>query len=195
MHEAAINLFQLLVQAGAVPGRDFSCDKANQGFRLSERGLQLLTEAYPEVDWHDILLPADQTPIADQLQQLLGVSFVEQLLAFMQGRLKDLPDSQAAWYLRQIVIGVEERTELALLPLLQERLDLAGQARLEWLLRLPDEAIETCEDWIHDVILAAGGSAEDFEVSDQCEVWLTESGFERLSLVWQGQCTLQVVRR
>jgi hypothetical protein len=44
MHSAAIELFQLLVQAGAVPGEDFSCDPNRQGYRLNQRSLELLSK-------------------------------------------------------------------------------------------------------------------------------------------------------
>ncbi|MBD2259174.1 hypothetical protein [Pseudanabaena sp. FACHB-2040] len=189
MHSAAVDLFQMLVQAGAVPGEDFSCDGENEAFRLGERCHELLRHAYPDVDWDDIFAPCpyDASPEIAMLHQHLGVPFVDRLLAQMHCRLQELPDAEAAWYLRQLLVGVEQRTGLLLYPLLTEEMTLSALARLEWLLRLED--VEPCSFWLEDLILAAGGSPEDVQISEN-DCWLTEQGMDLLEMLWAGEVEL-----
>lgn len=196
MHSTAVDLFQLLVQAGAVPGEDFSCDGENQAFRLNERCYDLLRQAYPEVHWDDVFAPCPYDPSAEIeiLHDYLGVPFVDRLLEKIQHRLHQLPDAQAAWYLRQLLGGVEQRTGLLLYPLLEAQVTLSTQARLEWLLRL--EEVELCDVWLEDLILAAGGTQEDVQLSDR-GCWLTERGIELLEILWEGdvEFTLEPIRQ
>lgn len=188
MHKAAVDLFQLLVQAGAVPGDDFSCDIDQQAYRLNERCYELLQSAYPDVNWLDVLgVPyADVSKEIESLHHQLNCPFVDNLVARMSFRLETLPDNQAAGYVQVLLTGVERATGIALYPLLAKRLAIPGQARLEWLLR--QEAVEVPEDkCLLDLVLAAGGSEEEYDVR-QGELWLTEVGYQRLSLVWDGGC-------
>ncbi len=39
MHREAIELFRMLINAGAVPGKDFSCDAQSGGYLLSQHSL------------------------------------------------------------------------------------------------------------------------------------------------------------
>lgn len=190
MHQAAIDLFQLLIQAGAVPGTDFSCDADQQAYRLNERCHHLLAEAYPDIDWQQVLgVPYENVErhIA-ALHQQLGCPFVDTLIERMVVRLSTLPDREAAGYLQGILVGVESATGLALYPFLAGQWDMAGQLRLEWLLRQEDIVIpgSIC---LLDLLLAAGGGEDDCEI-DQGEILLTEHGWQRLSYVWNGECTL-----
>jgi len=190
MHQAAIDLFQLLVQAGAVPGQDFSCDAEHQAYHLSDRCYDLLQTAYPEVDWLDIL-GSPYANVAAQIEALheqLGYPFIETLITRMVDRAATLPDDHAAGYVQAILVGVESATGIALYPFLAEALDMAGQARLEWLLRQEVVAIpgEVC---LLDLIMAAGGTEADCDCQNG-EIWLTESGWRRLSQVWDGESTL-----
>ncbi|MDB9529891.1 hypothetical protein PN498_28150 [Oscillatoria sp. CS-180] len=191
MHQAAIDLFQLLVQAGAVPGQDFSCDPDQQAYHLNERCYDLLQRAYPEVDWHDVL----GAPFAgimqriEKLHQQLGCPFVTNIVASMQHRLPHLPDDLAAGYIQAILIGVESATGIALYPFLMETFSLTEQARLEWLLRQEAIAIPG-SDCLMDLIMAAGANTSDFAVQNG-ETVLTEAGWQRLSVVWDGDCLLQ----
>lgn len=191
MHSTAVDLFQMLVQAGAVPGEDFSCDGENQAFHLGERCYELLQNAYPEVDWDDLFTPApyDASPEIELLHQHLGVPFVDRLLNRIRCRIQELPDAEAAWYLRQLLIGVEQGTGLLLYPLLTKDMNLAALARLEWLLRLED--IAPCDCWLEDLILAAGGSPEDVQISPN-GCWLTERGMSLLEMLWAGEVELTV---
>jgi len=94
MHQAAVDLFQLLVQAGAIPGQDFSCDAAQQAYHLNERCYGLLQDAYPDVDWQDILGDpyAELEKRIEALHEQLGCAFVSNLLMQMRDRLAQLPD-------------------------------------------------------------------------------------------------------
>jgi hypothetical protein len=190
MRQAAIDLFQLLTQAGAVPGQDFSCDAEQQSYHLNERCYDLLQAAFPEIDWLEVLGDPYAAIAAriDTLHQTLGHDFVDQLVGLMVHRLATLPDPEAAGYVQAILVGVESATGIALFPFLQASLNLSGQARLEWLLRQDMVAIpgDAC---LTDLLQAAGATAADYETQSG-ELWLTEAGWQRLSLVWDGDCTL-----
>ncbi|WP_027269225.1 hypothetical protein [Leptolyngbya sp. PCC 6406] len=193
MHQSAVDLFQLLLQAGAVPGEDFSCDGERQAFHLNDRCHHLLQHAYPEVDWEDVLGISQgwsETAISD-LHAALGCPFVDILVATMATRLPTLADNAAASYLCTLLMGVDAATGIVLYPLLMERLDMAGQARLEWLLRqVPEEP--TGPEWIQDLVLAAGGTATDCPMQGD-EVLLTERGWTLMTKVWQGDWALTPV--
>ncbi|RZM75043.1 hypothetical protein [Leptolyngbya iicbica] len=190
MRQTAVDLFQLLVEAGAVPGQDFSCDAEQAAFHLNERCYDLLQAAFPQVDWSDVL-GAPQAGVQHQIEALheaLGSHFVDQLVALMVSRLTALADDEAAGYVQAILVGVESATGIAIFPFLQAALDWAGQARLEWLLRQTAIAIpgELC---LQDLLQAAGATSQDYE-THAGELWLTEAGWQRLALVWDGECTL-----
>lgn len=189
MHDAAVDFFQMLVQAGAVPGEDFSCDGENQAFHLHERCYELLQLAYPEVNWDEVFecSPYDPQSAIDALHEHLGVPFIDRLVASIQNRLRKLPDSQAAWYLRQLLGGIEQRTGLQLYPLIEEALPLAAQVRLSWLLHYGE--IEPCNLWLSDLVLAAGGTDEDVELSDD-GCWVSERGMLLLETLWAGEYEL-----
>ncbi|NER82437.1 MAG: hypothetical protein F6K42_23310, partial [Leptolyngbya sp. SIO1D8] len=105
MHEAAIDFFKTLVQAGAVPGEDFSCDLEHQAYRLNERCYALLQAAYPDVDWRDILgLP--RSTVSQQvavLHEQLGCPFVDNLIPQIISRMKTLSDVEAAGYVQALL--------------------------------------------------------------------------------------------
>jgi hypothetical protein len=182
MHREAIELFRMLVQAGAVPGEDFSCDGQQGGYRLTQRSLDLLTAAYPDIDWSDLCAEPSQ-PLVQDLHEDLATAFVDVLLWRMKDRLNYLSDAQAAWYLTQILVGVQQRTGLNLLPLLVETVGLSGQVRLEWLLRL--ETVDPCDYWLYDLVTAAGGDTDDV-AWDEFGIYLTEKGLSLLEKVWLG---------
>lgn len=182
MHREAIELFRLLVQAGAVPGEDFSCDEQSGGYRLTQRSLDLLAAAYPEIDWSDLCAEPHQQ-IAQSLHQELQTPFIDNLLWRIKDRLNYLSDAEGSWYLNQILVGVQQRTGLNLLPLLSETVGLSGQVRLEWLLRL--EAVEPCDYWLYDLVMAAGGTPEDV-AWDEFGIYLSENGLTLLEQVWIG---------
>ena len=191
MNAATTELVHLLIQAGAIPGEDFSCDGEHQALRLNARCYTLLERAYPEVDWADILgQPQDwvDAAIAD-LHHRLGCPFVDTLTQRMATRLPHLNDEAAIAYVQTLLWGVEAATGLALYPQLVAALDLASQVRLAWLLR-PGETGEEAplpwdSAWLGDVLGAAGGTPLDFQ-GDGDGVLLTERGLGLLSQVWQG---------
>lgn len=187
MHESVVDLCQMLVQAGALPGEDFSCDGGQAALYLSERGYTLLQQTYPELDWSEIFgNPYDhvEAEIA-ALHQQLGCPFVDNLLAAMGDRLATLSNAAAGHYLHHTLTGVETATGIALYPFLVEHLDLSGQARLEWLLRQPLHATQEVT-WIQDLVVAAGGAPEDCHILRD-QVLLTEVGWQLMAQVWQGE--------
>lgn len=191
MHDAVLELVQLLVQAGAIPGTDFSCDPERQAFWMNNRSYTLLRDSYPEVDWDEIFVGAQCAPPAiTALHEQLGVPFADRLADRIVQQFQTLPHDQVAWYLQQVFSGVERRTGIALYPLLANRLNLTELARLEWLLR-EEVAIAPCQTWIEDVILAAGGHPDDVEWQDG-EIYLTEQGMKLLETVWMGEEEIEV---
>jgi hypothetical protein len=182
MHREAIDLFRMLIEAGAVPGEDFSCDEQHGGYRLTQRSLDLLAATYPTIDWSTLC--ADLQPqMVQELHKNLDTPFVDALVWRMKDRLNNLSDAQGAWYLNQILVGVQQRTGLNLLPPLVHAVGLAGEVRLEWLLRLTE--LEPCDYWIYDLVMAAGG--HDTDVAwDEFGIYLTEQGLHLLEQVWIG---------
>lgn len=192
MHQPAVDLFQLLVQAGAVPGQDFSCDANQQAYHLNARCYHLLQQAYPDIDWHEVLgAPYESLEAAiAALHEYLGCPFIDNLAERMATRLSQLSDRAAAGYVQCILAGVESATGIALYPFLAARLDMTGKARLEWLAR--QETVELVgSEWLQDLVEAAGGHPSDCGLQGD-EVLLTEAGWQRLSCVWQGQDMLNV---
>lgn len=188
MADDAIQLFRMLVDAGAKPGEDFSYDLQTASAQISDRAFEKLKVAYPEVDWASICERVEVDPAlpAEYLNAYLGVNFVGRMLARVEQRLDELDNAQAAWYLHQVLGGVEHRTNVSLYVLLQRQLPLTKQARLETLLRHP---ADPCYVWMSDLIEAAGGSPEDIELNG-AEATLTQYGLGLLTAVWAGEYDL-----
>ncbi|MEM8807769.1 MAG: hypothetical protein AAGF01_17250 [Cyanobacteria bacterium P01_G01_bin.38] len=186
MHPDSVQLFRMLIQAGANPGEDFSCDSSNQTIRMNERSFVMLQNAFPEIDWHASaqMIERDvQTP-ASQLEAALGVPFIEQILSSIEQRSQQLPATEAAWYLQQLMGGVERRTGISLYHCLHQNAPLPLRVRIDAL--LDDQNPTPCNDWIGDLILAAGGDPSDFEVEGH-EVLLSERGMALFEYVWAGE--------
>ena len=132
MADDAVQLFRMLIEAGATPGEDFSYDLETASAQISDRAFEQLKAAFPEVDWDSICEQIELDPAvpAEYLDTYLGTHFVEQMLTRIEQRLDQLAHGQAAWYLQQVLGGVEQRTHVSLYVLLQRRLSLAKQARL-----------------------------------------------------------------
>lgn len=190
-HQQAVEIFQLLVTVGATPGEDFSFDAEMGVCGLSDRAHQLLQQAYPDIDWSDVLTPlpmdSDAQAIA-LLHEHLGIDFVPRILETVRHRLYQLPLRQAAGYLRQVLGGVEQRTHISLYLQLQPLLDDASQVRLDYLL-FQESDPEPCDYWLTDLIVAAGGSEADVQF-DGSGVLISESGLRRLAEVWLGDYDL-----
>ncbi len=189
MADDAIKLFRMLVDAGAKPGEDFSYDLQTASAQISDRAFEKLQAAYPEIDWLGICerVEIDPNLPAEYLNTYLGIDFVERLLLCIEQRLEELSDQQAAWYLQQVLSGVEHRTNVSLYVLLQRRLSLSKQARLEILLR--QQQTQPCYLWIADLVEAAGGSPQDVELQGT-EATLTQVGLALLTTVWAGEYDL-----
>ncbi len=190
MADDAIQLFRMLVEAGAQPGEDFSYDLQNHSAQVSDRAFEKLKAAYPEVDWLSICEQVEIDPDlpAEYLNAYLGIDFVERILVRIAQRLDTLEDTQATWYLQQILGGVEHRTNVPLYVLLQRRLSLDKQARLELLLR---QEATPCYEWMSDLIESAGGNAEDIEIYNE-EALLSQKGLALLTTVWTGEYDLHI---
>ncbi|MGB3493391.1 MAG: hypothetical protein WBA57_11725 [Elainellaceae cyanobacterium] len=190
MHQDTLSLVKLLIQAGATPGQDFSCDLHAESCHINENGFQLLQNAYPEIDWGSFaeFVEIDDQQAVDSLHQHLGINFVERILGLIQRQLRQLPSEKASWYLQQVLGGVEQRTGIPLLRYLLEQADLPRRLRVECLLH--DEAAATpCSEWMTDLVIAAGGTPDDVTFDGEDAV-LTERGLRLLATVWAGEYNL-----
>ncbi|MEM7063737.1 MAG: hypothetical protein AAF572_11305 [Cyanobacteria bacterium P01_B01_bin.77] len=190
MHSEDIQLFRMLVEAGAQPGEDFSYDLSQGTCRINERGFILLQNAFPDIDWPQIssMNQPDLDGPIDALQQHLGVDFTTELVARIKYRLAQLSTNAAAWYIHQILGGVEQRTGIALYQLLQQKLPVETCQHLDQLLKLTP--ITPCNIWIEDLVLAAGGAPHDIEYDGE-EVLISEAGIVLLNQVWTGELEVQ----
>lgn len=191
MHQNSFELFKMLVKAGATPGEDFSCNGEEGNCSLSERGYQLLKRTYPDIDWDDIthIVEHDDEQAVDLLHNHLGIDFTNRILDKISHRMAHLTDAKVAWYLQQVLWGVEQKTGVSLQKRLREKLDLARLLRVELLLRRQEEELEPCGEWIRDLVLAAGGDPGDFELQSDGAL-LTERGIRLLAAVWAGNSDL-----
>lgn len=190
MHSEDIQLFRMLVEAGAQPGEDFSYDLSQGTCRINERGFILLQNAFPDIDWQQIssMSQPDLDGPVKTLHQHLGVDFITELIARIGQRLAQLPTNEAAWYAHQILGGVEQRTGIALYQLIQRTLPAETCQHLDQLLKLTP--ITPCNVWIEDLVIAAGGALHDIEY-DGDEVLLSETGIVLLNQVWTGELEIQ----
>lgn len=187
MEKEALNLFQLLVQAGAVPGKHFSFNAAEEVCLVTEQGYQLLKQKFPQFAWDEIfeVYETDPQQAIAAVHNYLGVNFVDRILERINRRLRELPQSKAAWYIRQVLGGVEQRTGISLYRLLSKKLSLTRRAHVECLLH-PDAKVEPCGEWIGDLVQAAGGSKQDVTL-EQGEAVLNERAMRLLASVWAGE--------
>ncbi len=188
MADDAVQLFRMLVEAGAKPGEDFSYDMQTHSAQISDGAFEKLKATYPDIDWANICRRIDVDPDlpAEYLNSYLGVDFVERILTRVEQRISELEATQSTWYLQQVLGGVEHRTNVPLYVLLQQRLSLTKQARLETLLR---QSSTPCYIWMSDLIEAAGGEPADAEIRGD-EATLTQRGLALLTTVWDGEYDL-----
>ena len=186
MHSDNVQLFRMLIEAGAQPGEDFSYDLSQDTCHINERGFILLQNMFPHIDWHEIssVIQRDLDGPVHTLNQHLGVDFVGALIKRLQERLQQLPTNEATWYIHQVLGGVEQRTGIALYQVLQRDLPAAAGQYLEQLLKLTP--LTPCHVWIEDLVMAAGGAVDDIDYDGQ-EVLLSETGVALLTEVWTGE--------
>lgn len=190
MNSDNVQLFRMLIEAGAQPGEDFSYDLSQDTCHINERGFILLQTAFPHIDWHEIssVIQRDLDGPVRTLNQHLGVDFAGTLLKRLQARLDQLPTNEATWYIHQVLGGVEQRTGIALYQLMQRDLPTKTGQYLDQLLKLTP--LTPCHVWIEDLVMAAGGTAEDIDY-DGPEVLLSEAGVALLTTVWTGELEMR----
>ncbi len=190
MQSDNVQLFRMLIEAGAQPGEDFSYDLSQGTCHINERGFILLQQKFPHIDWHEIssVIERDLDGPVQSLNQHLGVDFAATLLQLLQERLQQLPTNEATWYVHQILGGVEQRTGIPLYQLVQRELPSDVCSHLNQLLKLTP--MTPCHVWIEDLVMAAGGANHDIEYDGE-EVLLSEVGIELLAKVWTGDLEIQ----
>lgn len=186
MQSDNVQLFRMLIEAGAQPGADFSYDLSQGTCHINERGFILLQNAFPHIDWHEIsnVIERDLEGPVQSLNQHLGVDFLGTVIQRLKERLQMLPTNEATWYVHQILGGVEQRTGIALYQIIQQKLSADTCQYLDQLLTLTP--MTPCHIWIEDLVLAAGGSDNDIEYDDD-DVLLSETGITLLTQVWTGE--------
>lgn len=190
MNSDNVQLFRMLIEAGAQPGEDFSYDLSQGTCHINERGFLMLQNRFPQINWHEIssVIERDLNGPVQTLNQQLGVDFMSAIVQRLQQRLVELPTNEAAWYVHQILGGVEQRTGVALYQILQRDLSANVCQHLAQLLKLTP--LTPCNVWIEDLVMAAGGSAEDIEYEGK-EILLSEAGVELFTQVWIGELEIQ----
>ncbi|MEA5465749.1 hypothetical protein [Leptothoe sp. PORK10 BA2] len=190
MQSDNVQLFRMLIEAGAQPGEDFSYDLSQGTCHINERGFILLQQAFPHIDWHEIssVIERDLDGPVQSLNQQLGVNFAAAVIQRLQERLLQLPTNEATWYVHQILGGVEQRTGIPIYQLIQRELPPDTCGHLDQLLKLTP--MTPCHIWIEDLVMAAGGSSHDIEYEGE-EVLLSETGIELLAAVWTGELEIQ----
>ena len=190
MQSDNVQLFRMLIEAGSQPGEDFSYDLAQGTCPIYEPGFILLQTAFPDINWHGIasVVERDLEGPVKMLNQHLGVDFSAAVVQRLQQRLGQLSTNEAAWYVHQVLGGVEQRTGIALYQIIQRDLSAETCQQLDQLLKLAP--MTPCNLWIEDLVLAAGGSANDIEY-DGDEVLLSEAGVNLLTQVWTGDLEVQ----
>ena len=189
MEENATQLFRMLIEAGATPGKDFSCDETRQTYRMSERAYILLQLAYPELDLSQFAsrTERDDVAAAAALNAQLGTDFTGQLMTRMNERRQQLQPLTLVWYLQQILNGVERRTGVSLYRLWHAQLPTDAQQQVDQLLEQSTAAL--CNLWMQDLVDAAGGDTADVAIEGD-DVWLTDRGLALLTTVWEGDYDL-----
>ena len=147
---------------------------------INERGFILLQNAYPEIDWSEIasVVERDLDAPVHALNAHLGIDFLASLLPIFQARLGQLEPPEAAWYLHQILGGVEQRTGILLYEIIRRELPADAVARVDQLLQLT--SLVQSNLWIEDLVLAAGGTPADISY-DGSDILLSETGVELLN--------------
>lgn len=190
MQSHTVQLFRMLVEAGARPGEDFSYDMEQGNCHINERGFILLQNAYPAIDWGEVVnvVQRDLDEPARALNEYLGTDFLASLLAMLQARLGQLEPPAAAWYLHQILGGVEQRTGILLYEIVQRDLPPEVAQRIDQLLQVT--SLVQSNLWIEDLVLSAGGTPADISY-DGPDILLSEAGVHLLNQVWIGELEVQ----
>jgi hypothetical protein len=194
--QAQNNVFQILVTAGLVPGKDFSFGLDGE-MMISDRAKQVLVRHLPQE--HQALFAAQVqfSPVLDPivaLEQQLGCPFYTNLTEIAARKLKTLSNSQAAAYLGVMLAGLVKRH-----PALQD-VDFPTKFIFNALRYLPqhrqtailqDEEINPQFDEviIFQDLLAALGEPESDCMSEEAGCNSLEQ-LKKLDLVWCGEYRL-----
>lgn len=161
---ALVSFYEILLEKGFESGRDFSVTP--DGVKLSLEANEALLRDIPleyRKMYNDLLQIGaiaieTESPIL-LLESRLGVPFVNNILELIAQRFPTLSDGEAATYLFNIFQGVQARTDIPMLDL------IIGKFRDNMRFNNIFEVMEAGDfqannDWMIDLILAAGGKAE-----------------------------------
>lgn len=197
MQEASKTLYQVLVEKGYTPGKDFSVHPQG-GIILSDNATEALLADVPEdfrAKARTELKVATMPSALDVLEKHLGVPFLERLQQRVSTRLPTFTDSEAAAYLAVMASGFQDRTQIELFPILLNYVQEAHPDRIQGIINAmekPDDldSSQPTHKIMVDLICAAGGENElkphPEHPDDPDEGLISRRGMEIFAQVWQG---------
>lgn len=161
---AIVSFYQILLEKGFEAGRDFSITP--NGVKLSLEANEALLRDIPKEYrniYNDLLQIGaiaiqEESPIV-LLESRLGVPFVDNILELIAKRFPNLSDGEAATYLFNIFEGVQARTGISMLDLIASK--FRNNIRFNNIFEVMEAGdFQPNNDWMIDLVLAAGGKAE-----------------------------------
>lgn len=195
--EALKVLYQVLVEKGYTPGKDFSVHPQG-GIILSDNATEALLADVPEdfrVKARTELKVATMPSALDTLEKHLGVPFLKRLQQQVSTRLASFTDREAAAYLAMMAAGFQDRTQIELFPILLNYVTEAHPDRIQGIIdviRKPDDldSSQPINKIMLDLLCAAGGENEvkphPDHPDDPDEGLISRRGMEIFAQVWQG---------
>ena len=197
MQEALKTLYQMLVEKGYTPGKDFSVHPQG-GIILSDNASEALLADVPEdfrAKARTELKVTTMPSALDVLEKHLGVPFLERLQQRVSTRLTTFTDSEAAAYLAVMASGFQDRTQIELFPILLNYVQEAHPDRIQGIIGImekPDDldSSQPTHKIMVDLICAAGGENElkphPEHPDDPDEGLISRRGMEIFAQVWHG---------
>ncbi|BAY78479.1 hypothetical protein NIES25_49530 [Nostoc linckia NIES-25] len=190
--KAQTNVFQILLNGGLEPGKDFSFGSDGR-LLMSDRAKEILLSQVPEQ--RKFLFEAQLEPLASQdriiaIEQQLGCTFFSNLTEIAIQQIQVLSNSQAAAYLGVLVAGLVSRH-----PQLQDAdfptrfilstLQGLPEERAMLILNDPEENPQFDEPIVFQHLLAAMGDTEHHRITEE-DGGISLEQLKKLDLVWRG---------
>jgi hypothetical protein len=185
--QVSMMFYDMLTAKSFRAGREFSFGE--NGFILSQAAydaiLPEVPEAYRDVFSTEMVTIQAESPI-DQLEQQLGVPFIDNLIERIEQRMPSLSDREASMYLYNIGNGVENRTGIPMMEILIGHFGENERFGKVFDLIQKGKSAEN-SDWIYDLVASAGGEAElQPDPDDPANHQLSRRAMELLDTVYLG---------
>ncbi|WP_445638387.1 DUF4351 domain-containing protein [Nostoc sp. DSM 114161] len=191
--KAQTNVFQILLNGGLEPGKDFSFGSDGR-LLMSDRAKEILLSQVPEQ--RKFLFEAQLEPLASQdriiaIEQQLGCTFFSNLTEIAIQQIQVLSNSQAAAYLGVLVAGLVSRhpqLEDADFPtrFILSTLQGLPEERAMLILNDPEENPQFDEPIVFQHLLAAMGDTEYHRITEE-DGGISLEQLKKLDLVWRGE--------